>query len=214
MTERLIGVTDVASGAGVADYRTRERSGHGVEQYLIPLADRVPSFKGIVASFRVPGVAAANTPYFSIFNKTGSGVLVAVRELLVAHEFPAATGTMRTNSITRVTTAPTGGTLHTPTALDTGLSHNANVEVRGAASADGTASAITSTVGATIAWRNMVNKDPDQTGQMLFLDIRLVPIMDEASILREGEGFRVGQTETGNANSGFLYRAVIEEYTT
>lgn len=177
---------------------------------------RVVTFRGFTASFRTPGVAAGDTPLFTVFNTTGSGVLVAVRRLVVQHEFPALTAVARTNSITRVTTAPTGGTLLTPVTFDTTQTHVASVELRCASSADGTASAITSPVGAALGYRDWVAKDPTAVGRRLYPDYTLVPLepeTDDPVVLREGEGLRVGETESGNANSNFLHMCMFEEFT-
>jgi len=166
MTERKVGVTDVASGAGVADIRTRERSATGCEQYLIPEIDRVVPFRGMVASFRMPGVATVNRPLMSIFNKTGSGVLLAVATLVGIFEMTTNSSSTRTLGVSRIGTAPTDGTLNTPVEFDTAQTHNANVEVRSAASADGTTTTLTATPG-TSGYRTYVQKSLSPIGQLV-----------------------------------------------
>lgn len=62
MPERPVGVTDTASGAGVAEVRTRERSVGGntvAEQFVIPIRERVVSYTGIYTSAVISGLASA-----------------------------------------------------------------------------------------------------------------------------------------------------------
>jgi hypothetical protein len=191
--ERAIGVTDEASAAGVADYRLRERSVDGTtvgEQYLIFASERVRSFLGMATTFRIPGAGTANQIMATLFNKTGSGVLIAVRYAAMQTDYVGtASGTIRDVSTSRLTVAPTTGTLHTPVAFDSAQTHNASVEFRGGASADGTASAITATPG-TYGTHAFSQRNLGTPNRILMRDLHLTPFVttDEPVVLREGEG--------------------------
>jgi hypothetical protein len=219
MAERPVGVTDVASGTGVAQFRTRERtvSSQAVcEQYLIPEQDWVPSYSGMVATFRSPGVAVANQSHACLFNKTGSGVLVAVRDVTCQFDRTINSATHREWTASRITTAPTDGTLLTPVAFDTALSHSSSVEARGLASADGTAGTFTATpTGA--GWKfmkGMGNPNATQAEQFLFPTRLLLPGISRTTplILREGQGLLIAQLITGSASDQQFFRFGFDEY--
>lgn len=107
---------------------------------------RIRTFRGAGATFRIPGTAALQN-LFTIENAAGSSVLVALRHVRLWVVGTAAVANLVTPSVYRITTLPTGGTTFTKTSVDSRESSNASVVLRGAASADGTASAITATVG-------------------------------------------------------------------
>lgn len=126
--------------------RTYDKGAPGHDQYVIPTSERKVSFRGKFASFLIPGSAATPQNLLSVENAVGSGVLVAVRELKVFTSMTAASAVRSPNlSVYRITTAPTGGTVATKASMDSGEASSASVTVRGGASADGTASAITAT---------------------------------------------------------------------
>jgi len=216
MGQRAVGVTDVAPGADVVEYRTRERtiSGETVcEQYLLEESERVASFKGIVASPRIGGVSTANYNFASIFNLVGSGVLVAVRRLTAQVDSLSVTfGRFFTPHM--VTVAPTGGTVHEPMALDTALTHNASVEFRAAASADGVITALTSAAG-TPAWQQFSSKGASSYGQVLMGEIAVLPRLAEFDpvVLREGEGVLVRMAVGPSSSAEHLINCAFEEFT-
>lgn len=230
MPERPIGVTDVASGADVADYRTRERTVGGVsvvEQYLICRKERVQSFIGAAATFRT---AASATHSGSIFNAAGSTVLVAVLSVEVWGQRTANSGTLYVQRVGRCTTAPTGGVVIDKVSVGTGAdaaeTSSASVEVRSAGTADGTGTALTVTETARLAHFG-------QTGRMNSLTLEHSPMnlglpvgwdtygtfeqLDEMdwqplAILRAGEGlasFVDSTASTGSVGLNILW----EEYT-
>jgi hypothetical protein len=144
---RAVGVTDQPSAAGVADVRARERTdpvlGTTVaEQYVIPISERVASFKGLATSFRMPGRAATAQNLFAIFNASGSTVLVAVRRLSFQMDVTTAlTAVAKQIKTSRITAVPTNGTAVTKVAIDSAQTSSASVTVWNDASADGTSSA-------------------------------------------------------------------------
>lgn len=219
MAQRAVGVTDVAPGAGVAEYRTRERSVSGatvVEQYLLYEQERVAACVAMATTFRTPGSGTAAQNLATLFNRSGSGVLVAVRRISHQVDYTTNSATVRVISTSRITTNPTTGTLHTPTLFDTGGSHAALVEFRGAASADGTASAITATAG-THAWRQFHTHFAAVTDlqQSRLPDNGQVPLLAETEpiILAEGEGLLIQITDTSSTSTHLVVNAVWEEFT-
>lgn len=225
MAERPVGVTDQASGAGVADVRTRERTVGGntvAEQYVIPISERVASYKGACTTFRTPGRAATTQNLFSIFNTTGSSVLVAVRRLSIQMDATAALATVtKTIKTTRQTTAPTNGTAATKVPFDSAQSSAANVEVRGDASADGTNSAttLTATPSANIAWSQLVMRLHTAAGQVIMDDDACIPSLceDDPVILRASEGLLVAivapTTATNPITDHMIINCMWEEFT-
>lgn len=177
---------------------------------------RVPTFKGAAASFVGPGVATADLAYLTVFNKAGSGVLVAIRRLSLQTDHVSNTGTIRTWKTTRLTTAPTDGTLLTPQAWDTAGSHSASVEIRGKASVDGTSGTLTATPGTGRATSTIPARNATAVRQMRFYDVDLLPAYpypEDPLTLREGEGIWVGAAEAGSTLQHFLVNVMIEEFT-
>lgn len=107
---------------------------------------RVDTFRGTGATFAIPGNAALAQPLWSIENITGSGIIVAVRDLYVQSFAGAASATIFVPPAAytfRTTTMPTGGTAFTKVSKDTrDPVSSASVIVRQGASADGVANAI------------------------------------------------------------------------
>lgn len=224
MTVRGVGVTDQASGAGVADVRTRERSVDGgtyAEQYVIPISERVASYKGFLSTFRTPGRAAVTQNLFSIYN-TSASVLVAVRRTTIQIDSAAVLNVSWANLFTtyRVTVAPTNGTTLGKNPFDSALTSDAGVVHRGDASADGTvsASALTATL-TTPAWRQFASRIHTAVGQMLVPDDGLVPNLaeDDPIILRQNQGLVVALNANATAANGatvmYLVNHMWEEFT-
>ena len=226
MAERPVGVTDLASGAGVADIRTRERSVGGntvAEQYVIPISERVVSYKGTMTSFRTPGRNATTQVLFSFVNKTASGVLVALRRLSIQCDTAAVTNTSWANLISMgrlAGTVPANGTVLAKQTFDSSQSSDANVEGRGDSSADGTssASALTGTPAAW-AWREFVQRMHTVVGQVLLEDEPMIPILceDDPLILRPNEGIAIALNANASAANGttvqYLINCMWEEFT-
>ena len=211
--QRAVGVTDVASGAGVVDYRTRERVAGGVtvvEQYLIDgLLDRgVLSFVGAAATFRT--TAALNMT--SLSNAAGSGVLVAVRSLVMAGTNTVNSGTTRMLNLYQQAAIPTGGVDMSKVSLGTGedsaQTSSASVVVKATTSADGGAvTAISLTLGSRVR-SALVPRTPDaalsgQNGGVWteYLNPRVEPV-----ILRPGESLAVSaEAATSGASMAFAW---------
>jgi hypothetical protein len=198
MGERPVGVTDQASGAGIAQVRTRERtvSSETVsEQYVIPISERVASYKGTATTFRTPGRAATTQNLAAIFNAAGSSVLVAVRRLSIQMDVTAVlTAVAKSIKTSRITSVPTNGTAGSKVPFDTALSSSSSVTLWGDASADGTSSGttLTATPG-TVGWSQFVMRMHTLVGQVLMDDEPLIPGLcaDDPIILRAGEGLLV-----------------------
>lgn len=224
MADRGVGVTDQAAGAGVAEVRARERTiaaATYAEQYIIPISERVPSFKGMATSFRTPGRAATTQNIFSIYNTTGSSVLVAVRRISIQMDATAVLiSVAKQIKTTRQTTAPTNGTSLTKVPFDSALSSAANVEVRGDASADGTLSGttLTATPSANIGWSQFVMRMHTAVGQVILDDNPCVPTLceDDPVILRANEGLLIGVVATATtsnpATDHMIVNCMFEEF--
>lgn len=219
MTDRAVGVEDVASAAGVADYRVRERTVSGStmgEQYLIYEAERVDSFKGMATTFRIPGVTGTGQNWFSIFNAAASPVLVAIRELTIVGDYTTNSVTMRFFATSRVTTAPTGGTALGKIAFDSSQTSSASVALLGGASADGTASAITATAG-TFAWRShhMHFDAATDLQQVRMVGVDALPPLtaNDPPYLRASEGLLVSLPDASSTSASWVVSCCFEEFT-
>ncbi len=224
MTERPVGVTDTAAGAGVAEIRTRERTVGGVvvaEQYTIPISERVASFKGTASSFRTLGNTASPQNLFSIENGAGSEVLVGLRRLTVQMDSTAALIAVASQfKPSRPTSLPTGGTvLGKAPLIDTALTSSASVVVRGATASDGgVATAISATAGVT-GWHQFAMRMHTLVGQVLMEDQSLIPALCENDpvILRAGEALLVQAVQATPANNKatdhYVVNAAFEEFT-
>lgn len=220
MGENRVGVTDVTDGAGVASFRARQRTVGGSaveEQYVVLQDERVVSWEGAASTFRIPGSGAAGQKIATLFNKTGSGVLVAVRELELVMDYITNSGTVRFMGTSVIATSPTTGTVMTPMGFDTAQTQNTSVEFRGGASADGTANAITATPG-TIGWRQGHWHAPTAVGQYLSSDLadaNMIPVLcdDDPIILREGEGLLVHIIDASSTSASYVLNALWTEFT-
>lgn len=220
MAEGRLGVPDEAAGAGVMEFRVRERMVGGVtvaEQYLLEQNERVASWKGCVSTPRMLPTATAALNFASLYNAVGSGVLVAVRRVTVQVDYTTNSATVRVPTINRVTAAPTGGAILTPVAFDTTQTQNANVVFRGAAASDGTFSAITATLVGGFAWRRPHMHFPGAAAaeQVRMDDITIVPEVSskDPAYLREGEGFVVHLPDTASASEHLIINCMWEEFT-
>ena len=180
-----------------------------------PAGTRVVTFKGLVASPRVPLTGVAGAKVVSLFNKVGSGLLVAIRDFRLTLDYPAGSSSVRTVATSRITAAPADGTLHTPVPFDTEQTHSASVEFRSGASADGTASALTGTAG-DHAWRQGHFRIISPVGeQVRTTEDPMLPklIALDPVVLREGEGVLVQVVEVASTAATLVLNAVFEEFT-
>jgi len=220
MPERPVGIADTPAGTGIAQVRTRERTVGAetvAEQYMIPVAERVPSYKGSYSSFRTVGLASANHNIFTIMNKSGSTVLLAVRALTIVFDTTGVDTTLADIvAVSRITATPTGGTVLTPSSYDTALTHNASVEAMGATAADaGAATAITATpVGARL-WSVLKMRVGTVVGQILLPQESLLPLFcaDDPVLLRAGEGLLVQVVQAALITDYYIVNCAIEEFT-
>lgn len=241
MAQRQVGITDVASAGGVADYRVRERTVESVsvaEQYLIPVRWRVPSFVGMASTFRTTA-AAVNVHLSTISNAAGSSVLVAVRAIDI-------TGTNLTNSassrfmfLTQHAAVPTAGVNMTKVSVGTGAdaaeTSSSSVLVKGTNSADaGALTAITLAAGTRVGAASGVRL-ATLVGQTGIIDTSFGPtgmylvgpptkspppthggaeafLIDNPYILRAGESLAVSY-ESATTGSHLVASWLWEEYT-
>ncbi len=129
----------------------------------------VETFKGIASTFRILGSAAVPQPLFTIENLIGSGRLIYIRGLYLRTDTTAVLLTVTCQAdLLRTSAIPSGGTVLVKTALDTALSSNANVILRGANASDGgAASAITApVVGQGYIFRNFISRQATAVGQV------------------------------------------------
>lgn len=138
-------VEATAAGQDFRGYRRGGVAGDPVDQYVVPVMDRIVSYRGRANTFRIPGRAGtAGQKLLSIHNATGSAVLVDVEKIWVdiaVTVVKAVTVLPPIIRIWKVTVLPTNGTALTKVAEDTSMTSNASVTVLGDASADGTGSA-------------------------------------------------------------------------
>ncbi len=231
MPDRLVGVTDEPAGAGVAEYRVRERTVGGAtvaEQYLLLRRERVRSFIGMAATFRTAG---SPTHAAAIWNADGSDVLVAVLNAT----FWKAVGSQSSNLVlmrfSRTTTAPSGGALIIKVSVGTGSdsaeTSSASVEVRSAATADGTGTGLTVTETGRVAHLGQPGRLVSDSHQYAPFDLgwpvdptsltgthELLDGMDAHPmvILRPGEGL-VAATDTTSSVAFVGANLLWEEYT-
>jgi len=220
VAERPVGVTDQASGAGIAQVRTRERvigSDTIAEQYVIPVIEYLEgyklSYRGMVASFRIPGLATGNHNLFTAFNKTGSTKILAIRRVILQVDDTGALLTVAPLiQSSRITTLPTGGTVLTKVPFDTALTPDTNCEFMGGASADGTGATITSTAG-TRAWAQFKMRAATQVGQFLYPDEPMIPsIADDTPILlRALEGINIQVVQAAVTTAHYVVACMFEE---
>jgi hypothetical protein len=195
----------------------------GAEQYVVPEGLRVRSWRGSAATPRmVPPISAAGFDCATLFNRVGSGVIVALRRLTFQDEMQTATTNMRGVALEKITTNPTGGNLMTPMPFDTAQSHAALVEFRAAAATDGAAVDMAAASGSR-AWRllrdRLADLDASRAGQARIPDSPLIPLVAENDpiYLREGEGVVVTNVDaalSGTAsNHNQVVNAMWEEFT-
>jgi hypothetical protein len=165
------------------------------------------AFRGVAATFRTLGSAAVPQNIFTIENLSGSGKLVYIRGLYLACDMTAALLTVACQvDLSRTTAIPSGGTALTKAAIDTLLSSNANVILRGATASDGgTATAITATAAAGYIGRLFIPRQATAVGQVMqqFL-IDLLPgylIESDSVLLRENQAIVVQITGTAASNA-------------
>jgi hypothetical protein len=142
-------VEATAAGQDFRGYRRGAVAGDPVDQYVVPVRDRIVSYTGRASTFITPGRAAVGQKLLSLHNATGSSVIVCVNRITVDVLVTAAKAVTIISPMIRIhrfTVVHTNGTVLTKVPMDTSQSSSSSVEVRGDASADGTGSGTTLTV--------------------------------------------------------------------
>lgn len=197
---------------------TRSRTEDAVTKHwlrTITEDERIRTFRGAGATFAIPGSAALAQPLWSIENVTGSGVIVAVRDLYVWSFAGAASATifiLPWAYTFRTTVMPTGGTTFTKVSKDSRDSgSNANVIVRQGASADGTASAITAPLVAPrltqrpmSSWASMVGFAQPVVADML------ESMVQNEHVLQPGQALVVHGTAAAAADNATTRRWFVD----
>jgi len=134
-------------------------------------------------TFRIPGSAATTQNLLTIENATGSAVTVILRHLMIQMDATAAlTAVMPQFKCSRFTGAATGGTAMTKSQFDSAVSSNASVTIRGGASADGTAAAITATPGVAM-WQQFGLRLHTAVGMVATTDLDMLPVLVADNVL-------------------------------
>lgn len=174
------------------------------EPYVIPISERVLSFRGFSSTFRTVGNAASPQNLFAISNGVASPVLVGIRRLSIQMDATAAsTAVASVIKTSRPAALPTVGTVMTKGSFDTSLTSDALVLLRGATASDGgAATAITGTAGTTF-WQQLVMRLHTAVGQVLMDDESLIPGLSENDpfVLRADQSLLVQITNATPANN-------------
>jgi len=141
------------SGVEVRFYRRGTLSTDSCDQYVIPVNDRITTYRGRCATFVTAGRAVAAQKLMAIHNATSSPVFICVNRIKVdvlSTVVKAITVVPPVIRVHRFTAVPTGGTVLTKVPLDTSLTSDAAVTLWGDSSADnagaGTPSGTTLTI--------------------------------------------------------------------
>jgi hypothetical protein len=144
------------------------------------------------ATFRTVGSAGTPHNLFTIYNT--STAVIRVRRLVMQMDATVVlTAVMPLVKTSRITTAPTGGTVLTKTLWDTTATSNAGVVCRGATASDGgAATAITATAG-DVLWQQYGMRMHTLAGQVLGLDNNVVSSISENTpvFLRQNQGLLI-----------------------
>lgn len=171
------------------------------------------AYQGLGATFRIAGLASAAHNLFALYNPAASGILLAPKELKLAIEDTGALATIAPIwAVSRIASAPTGGTsvkVHNDTNQATSLA-----TVLGAASADGTASAITATLGTRLR-SGFKMRQATAVGQIVYPEQSCLPegVWDDPLVLREGEGILLQMVLAAVTTASYIVNYVFEEYT-
>lgn len=141
--------TTAISGVEAGGYRRGGASTDRWDQYVVPVRDRIVSFRGRANSFRTLGIAGTTGhKLMTLFNASGSTTTIEIQKIYVDVMFTAAK--VIQPPITRIhklTALPTGGTAMTKIPLNSGApTSTSNLTIlQSTASDGGTATAITAT---------------------------------------------------------------------
>ncbi len=147
-------VEATAAGQDFRGYRRGAVSGDPVDQFVVPVLDRIVSYRGRAGTFRQLGIAGtAGQKLFTIHNASGSTVLVDVEGITVdVYQTAARVVAPPILRLHRYTTLATGGTAVTKAPEDTTMTSSSSVTLlQGTASDGGAATAIVVTPGAILS---------------------------------------------------------------
>lgn len=151
--------SNATAGVEVGGYRRGTLSTDPWHQYVVPVQDRIVSYRGRAATFRIPGRAGTTGQnLLSIHNATGSAVVVDVEQIAIdVYQTAAKVVAPPIIRAHRVTVLPTNGNTLPKVAEDTTMTSSSSVTLLQDASADGTNS--TTALTATISG-NIVTQEP------------------------------------------------------
>lgn len=200
----------ITSGVEARGYRRGPNATDGWDQYVIPVEDKIVTYRGLAASPLIPGRGAGRQNLMTVHNVSGSTILCSVRRIKVdVLQLSAALAVTVNPGIIRLTRfagTPTGGSANTKGGEDTTMTTNSSIVVTADASADGTSSgtALTFTQGVhlnqTFAPRmvqttgtagNLPTYEPIDVAQFLFGE----PDVEIAA--GNGLGIQIDQMGTG-----------------
>ena len=220
--------SSLVSGVAAHGWRRGGTTSDPWYQFVVPVRDRAPSFTGRSTSFRTTGRAAATQNVMSLYNSSAT-VLVAVNRVFFdVYDTAARLITVHPAivRVSRITAAPTNGTVLTQTAMDTTQSSDAGVVARGDASADGTnsASALTVTIPAgTVLTQEVLSRNvwisgtAPPAGTFTELADRVSFFDGTEVVLRQNQGIALHLTSPGGTsipNTSFFVAGMDwEEYT-
>lgn len=171
-------------------------------------------YKGLLSTFRTLGVASANHNVFTLWNKTGSTRIAMVERLVIQVDDSGVLTSVSPPIIAaRISALPTGGTVLTPVARDSNLTHDTNIEAMGATASDGgTGTTITATAG-TRAWTQFKMRAATAVGQYLFPDESMLPKICETDpfVLRAGEGVVVQVVAASVTTAHYIVNCAYRE---
>lgn len=222
-------VTATSAGQAFRGYRRGGVSTDPVDQYVIPIRDRVLSYQGRAATFMTQGNAATTTQVIlTLHNGGGSTLFVAINRITVDLLTTAAAGIAPSVQVPvvrvrRLTTASSGGTALSKVARgDSGLTTNGSVALlQGTASDGGALTAVTQGTSAGILAQKFSPRllVVGTSASTLYEPVDTIPFFyGEPDItLKNGEGIAVtleGQAAAGNpATNRWIAEVDWDEYT-
>lgn len=143
-------VSTITSGVYARFFRRGAVSTDSSDQYVIPVRDRITSYKGRANTFRIPGIAGTTgQKLLSLHNASGSDVIVdveSVRVDLAVTTAKAVTVLPPLIRVHKVTVLPTGGATLPKVPEDSLLVTSSSVTLLQGGSADGTAATLVATI--------------------------------------------------------------------
>jgi len=136
------------SGIEARGYRRGTLTTDGWDQYVVPVKDRIESYRGRAGTFRIPGLAGTTgQKLLSIHNATGSTTIVDIEHITMdVYQTAAKLVAPPILRAHRVTVLPSGGAALGKVAEDSSLTSSASVTLLQGASADGTGVALVATI--------------------------------------------------------------------